>query len=142
MSSATEPEYEGYVRYPDGTVISVQCAEGRCHECPDETSGGEREGGPRGAVLDGYHCGHGCGHGPAGKRKRIYRPALCLPLRSSHTTGKRLHVIMSGDGTVLTAIEDEPGALPLWVTGLAQLPEVTVTPSVYRTWKRTTPPFT
>jgi hypothetical protein len=142
MSSASELEYEGYVRYADSTVISVQCTEGRCHECPDETTGSDGECGPRGGVLDGQFCEHGCEHGPAAGRKRIYSPALCLPLRVAHTTGKRLHVIMAADGAVLTAIEDEPGALPLWVTGLAQLPEVTVTPSVYRTWKRTTPAFT
>ncbi len=31
------PEYEGYVKLADDTVISLQCHEGRCRECPDET---------------------------------------------------------------------------------------------------------
>lgn len=57
--------YKGYVKYADDSVISIQCFEDRCTECPDEVPDGE--GGGRG-VLDGYNCEHGCGHGPASKR--------------------------------------------------------------------------
>lgn len=58
--SATR-EYEGYVKYPGGEVISAQCEEGRCDECPDDTPDGEECDG--GGPLDGYYCEHGCGHG-------------------------------------------------------------------------------
>jgi hypothetical protein len=64
--TSTELSYEGYVKYADGSVISVQCAEGRCLECPDELPDGEMNGSSAEPVLgDGYYCEHGCGHGPA-----------------------------------------------------------------------------
>ncbi len=55
-------EYEGYVRFADGTVVSLQCYEGRCRECPDgNPAGDECEGtGP----LEGWYCERGvCGAG-------------------------------------------------------------------------------
>jgi hypothetical protein len=64
---APEPAYEGHVRYADGSVISLQCHEDRCLECPDEVPDGqESDNGP----LDGYNCEHGCGHGPAPQRRQ------------------------------------------------------------------------
>jgi hypothetical protein len=59
------PEYEGYVKFADSTVISIQCFEGRCRACPDEAPDGEDGSSD---VLDGYACEHGCGHGSAEKR--------------------------------------------------------------------------
>jgi hypothetical protein len=71
--SSTTPElaYEGHARFADGTMISLQCHEGRCGECPDETPDGQA--GSSGA-LDGYPCEHGCGHGPAADRQVVPEP--------------------------------------------------------------------
>jgi hypothetical protein len=43
-------QYEGYVRYADKTIVSLQCFEGRHDECPAEIGAG---GSP---VLEGYYC--------------------------------------------------------------------------------------
>ena len=53
-------EYQGHVRYADGTVVSLQCYDGDHGQCPDTTAPGEdRDSGP----LDGYLCECGCpGH--------------------------------------------------------------------------------
>jgi len=63
-----------------------------------------------------------------------YEPALCLRLQAKHAAPKRLHVIMAADGTVLDAMEETADTLPLWVTGLVQLPAVDVTRQVYGLW--------
>lgn len=65
-----------------------------------------------------------------------YEPALCMRLRVIHTD-LRLYVILAADGTPLDTMEVKSmDTVPLWVTGLVQLPEVDVTPSAYRKWKR------
>jgi hypothetical protein len=73
MEQATaELAYEGYVKYADGSVVSIQCFEGRCAACPDQVPDGDSPARTRSAAhgsLDGYDCEHGCGHGPAGERK-------------------------------------------------------------------------
>jgi len=51
--------YEGFVRRADSSVISVQCSEGRCRQCPDDT--GPPKGHLEAARLQGYYCEHGCG---------------------------------------------------------------------------------
>jgi hypothetical protein len=46
-------EYQGYIRYADDTIVSLQCFEGDHGQCPDVTRAGEgNDNGP----LDGYHC--------------------------------------------------------------------------------------
>jgi hypothetical protein len=60
----TGKTYEGFVRLADDTVISAQCSEGRCGECPDDTPDGEE--GPGGGPLAGYYCEHNCDHTPEG----------------------------------------------------------------------------
>jgi hypothetical protein len=67
--SAADLQYEGYLRHADDSVVSTQCAEARCSECPDESYYDER-GVPVGLpVLDGYYCECiECEHGPAGER--------------------------------------------------------------------------
>ena len=65
-----------------------------------------------------------------------YEPALCMRLRAVRTD-LRLYVILAADGTPLDAMAVQSmDTVPLWVTGLVQLPEVDVTPSTYREWKR------
>lgn len=59
-----EPAYEGLVRNADGSVISLQCSEGRCDECPDRSQDRPTRGRCGGnGPLEGYYCEHGCGHG-------------------------------------------------------------------------------
>jgi hypothetical protein len=53
--------FTGYVRYADGSIVSLQCYDGFCRECPDQALDSESGTG----ALDGYNCEHGCGHGPA-----------------------------------------------------------------------------
>ena len=50
--------YEGFVQLTAGEVFSVQCNEGRCGECPDDTPEGTETDG--GGPLAGYYCEHGC----------------------------------------------------------------------------------
>ena len=61
----------GYVRYPDGTrtaagqpmrIVSLQCHDGRCAQCPDTDPDDAPCSGPLYGPLDGYWCEHGCGH--------------------------------------------------------------------------------
>jgi hypothetical protein len=49
--------YEGFVEFADATLISVQCFEGRCSQCPD---GHDPESASRPPTLAGYYCTHGC----------------------------------------------------------------------------------
>lgn len=73
MDTATpELAYEGYVKYADDSVISLQCFEGDCHKCPDQGVDGVGSDG----VLDGYVCEHDCAHGPADKRQVPYVESL------------------------------------------------------------------
>jgi hypothetical protein len=51
--------YEGFVCRADDSVISVQCSEDRCRECPDDAGRGEGPSG--GGPLKGDYCAHGCG---------------------------------------------------------------------------------
>lgn len=53
--------YEGLVKFADGSVISIQCFDGRCGECPDvvHTPDGDVNDGA-GPTLDGKYCEHGC----------------------------------------------------------------------------------
>jgi hypothetical protein len=64
QSSESTVTFEGFVKFAAGEVISIQCFEGRCRECPDEAPFGEAGEG----VLNGLDCEHGCGHGPAAER--------------------------------------------------------------------------
>lgn len=48
--------YEGFVEFADGSLVSIQCFEGRCDECPD--GHGPAETSPPG--LAGYYCLHNC----------------------------------------------------------------------------------
>lgn len=50
--------YEGYVKRADGSVISAQCDEDRCEDCPPDVP--EEEMTERNGPLEGYHCE--CGH--------------------------------------------------------------------------------
>jgi hypothetical protein len=43
---------EGYVKFADGSVVSLECHEGRHRDCPDSRAAG--------ANLDGYFCECGC----------------------------------------------------------------------------------
>jgi hypothetical protein len=54
----TPREYEGYVRFADSSVVSLQCFQGRHDECPDNTPDGEETdpGSPLGGPLEGYYC--------------------------------------------------------------------------------------
>ena len=54
--AATEPEreYEGYVRFADDSVVSLQCFEDRHDKCPDLTPSGEET--DRSGPLEGYYC--------------------------------------------------------------------------------------
>lgn len=63
--TTAELAYEGYVKFAEGAVISIQCFEGRCAECPDETPFNTE---PTTDVLDGLPCEHACEHGPADQR--------------------------------------------------------------------------
>lgn len=49
--------YEGYAKLADGSVISLQCQEGRCGSCPD---GHDSEASDRSPTLGIYYCEHGC----------------------------------------------------------------------------------
>ena len=51
-------EYEGYVKHSAGEVYSVQCAEDRHEECPDDTTEGTETDG--GGPLEGYYCECSC----------------------------------------------------------------------------------
>jgi hypothetical protein len=42
-----EKTFEGYVRFADGSIVSLQCFEGRASECP-------------GTFPDGYVCEGPC----------------------------------------------------------------------------------
>jgi hypothetical protein len=44
-----EKTYEGFVKYADDSVVSLQCFELRCDECPDTETTSD-------GVLDGYNC--------------------------------------------------------------------------------------
>jgi hypothetical protein len=50
-------KYEGSVKFAAGEVISLQCFEGRCGECPDYH---DSESADRPPTLEGYYCEHGC----------------------------------------------------------------------------------
>ena len=63
-----------------------------------------------------------------------YQPALCLQITARNVKPNRLYVIFAADGTQLAVIEDQPGTVPLWVTGLIQLAEVDVLPGEYKRW--------
>jgi hypothetical protein len=56
----TGTDYEGYIRYADDSIISLQCHENRCGECPDNTPEGTETDG--GGPLEGYYCEHSCNH--------------------------------------------------------------------------------
>ncbi|PEN17856.1 hypothetical protein [Acetobacter fabarum] len=75
-----ELQYEGFVKFADGEVISIQCFEGRCSECTDETRAGDI-GSDIGQVIEGplpggLFCEHGCEHGPAKDREGGSRDML------------------------------------------------------------------
>jgi hypothetical protein len=54
----SENEYEGYVKYADDSVVSIQCFEQRHAECPSPHDDAPIDGnGP----LDGYYCECPCG---------------------------------------------------------------------------------
>lgn len=72
MSRKTGLVYEGYVYYADGTVVSLQCHENRCHECPREAPDGT----PGGGGPGGHACEHECGHRPAEERAAPQPAAL------------------------------------------------------------------
>lgn len=57
-----ELRYEGFIKAADGSIISIQCSEGRCAECPDTSTADDSR------QLNGYACEHGCAHGPANTR--------------------------------------------------------------------------
>ena len=67
--SRPAPTFEGFAKFADGTVISLQCYDGHCLDCPDEAPDDEDGQG----VLDGNNCEHGCGHGPAAGRTPLPR---------------------------------------------------------------------
>lgn len=58
---APEYEYEGHVVYADGSLVSLQCYDGDCHQCPD-TGASDAEPTDDPGPLDGYYCEHGCNH--------------------------------------------------------------------------------
>jgi hypothetical protein len=81
-----EPVYEGHVRRADGSVVSLQCHEDHCPECPDqEPDDQETDTGP----LDGRNCEHGCGHGPA-PQPPAPAPRQNQPRPAQHTDGPEL----------------------------------------------------
>jgi hypothetical protein len=74
--------------------------------------------------------------GQGGRVVSTYEPALCMRLRASHAGKARLYVVLAADGTPLDAMEDTLHSVPVWVMHLVLLPEVDVTPAVYRRWQR------
>lgn len=69
--------YEGYVKNADGSVISLQCQEGRCGSCPD---GHDSEASDRPPTLGEYYCEHGCRGVTEPKQKPPDRNEDCLTL--------------------------------------------------------------
>ena len=67
---------------------------------------------------------------------QVYEPALCMRLRAHHAEPARLYVILAADGTPLDVMEDTLHTVPVWVMHLVLLPEVHVTPTVYRRYQR------
>jgi len=72
-----ETTYEGHVTYADGSVVSIQCFEGRNGECPDDTRpAAEVDGG--GPLLGRYcehpHCGRYERHTTSATWKPEYHP--------------------------------------------------------------------
>jgi hypothetical protein len=57
----SDNRYEGFVEFADATLISLQCFDGRCRECPDpHKTGGEGPDIGYPPALNGYYCTHGC----------------------------------------------------------------------------------
>ena len=71
-----------------------------------------------------------------------YAPAMVQELNVYGVKETRLYVVLAADGTPLTAIEDTPDTVPLWVRGLVRLPSVETRPTVYRQFKRDYPDTT
>jgi hypothetical protein len=57
-AAETQREYEGYVRFADDSVVSLQCFEDRHDECPDITPPGQET--DRGGPLEGNYCECSC----------------------------------------------------------------------------------
>jgi hypothetical protein len=53
----------GYVRFADDSVVSLECFEDRCAECPDTPPNDSDTLVTVSGPLDGYYCEHGCDHG-------------------------------------------------------------------------------
>jgi hypothetical protein len=101
---------EGFVQFASGEVISLQCAEGRCSQCPDET-------GPEGPADDspgpldhGLYCEHGCAHGPAAGREPDPEPAHVTIARLERVIG-----LLTAYGDARFGDEWWPGNARNWI---------------------------
>ena len=74
MTSGTGPEfpapgaYEGYVQFADGTLLSLQCHEDRCGDCPASHGNPDDDSVPLRTPYGNRNCEHSCsGTTPAAK---------------------------------------------------------------------------